>query len=94
MKVAAIALVALGLTAGAATAAERVTDLDYMKASRCKGIAEGMGQADTASLDAFLKEQKKGRQIVLFLLVSFFLFLLKKHCKVKSQNKRQGHGYA
>lgn len=62
MKVAAIALVALGLTAGAATAAERVTDLDYMKANRCKGIAEGVGQADTAGLDAFLKEQKKGRQ--------------------------------
>jgi len=62
MKVAAIALVALGLTAGAATAAERVTDLDYMKASRCKGLAEGVGQADTAGLDAFLKEQKKGRQ--------------------------------
>lgn len=62
MKVTAIALVALGLTAGAAAAAERVSDLDYMKASRCKGIAEGVGQTDTAGLDAFLKEQKKGRQ--------------------------------
>ncbi|HEY8616278.1 hypothetical protein [Phenylobacterium sp.] len=64
MKAAAIALAALGLAAaaGAASAAERATDLDYMKASRCKGIAETIGSVDTAGLDSFLKEQKKGRQ--------------------------------
>jgi hypothetical protein len=61
MKVAAFALAALGLAvAGAATAAERATDLDYMKASRCKGLAEAMG-ADTAGVDAYLKQEGRGR---------------------------------
>jgi len=65
MKTAAIALVAVGLlTAGAASASDRVSDLDYMKASRCKGLATGLG-ADSAGLDAFLKEQGRSRsQIV------------------------------
>ena len=65
MKTAAIALVAVGLlTAGAASASDRVSDLDYMKASRCKGLATGLG-ADSAGLDAFLKEQSRSRsQIV------------------------------
>jgi hypothetical protein len=63
MKAAAIALAALGLfAAGSAGAAERATDLDYLKASRCKGIAEGVGSADAAGLDSYLKEQKRGRQ--------------------------------
>ncbi|WP_374470074.1 hypothetical protein [Phenylobacterium sp.] len=64
MKAVAIAIAALGLAAaaGSAVAAERASDLDYLKASRCKGIAEGVGSVDTAGLDGFLKEQKRGRQ--------------------------------
>jgi hypothetical protein len=65
MKVAAIALAALGFAAaGAATAAERATDLEFMKASRCKGIAQTVGTVDAAGLDSFLKAQKVGRQHV------------------------------
>ena len=61
MKTAAIALVAVGLlSAGAASASDRVSDLDYMKASRCKGLATGLG-ADASGLDAFLKEQSVSR---------------------------------
>jgi hypothetical protein len=64
MKTAAIALAAVGLlAAGAASAADRVSDLDYMKASRCKGIAAGLG-SDSAGLDAFLKAQGRSRQAV------------------------------
>ena len=64
MKFAAIALAAGGLlTAGAAAASDRVTDLDYMKASRCKGLATGLG-ADSAGLDAFLKEQGRSRTLI------------------------------
>ncbi|MCR5881009.1 hypothetical protein [Phenylobacterium sp. J367] len=63
MKVAAIAIAALGLVAaGQAGAAERASDLDYMKANRCKGLAETLGSVDTAGLDTYLKAQKKGRQ--------------------------------
>lgn len=62
MKVAAIALaVASFAAAGSALAADRATDLDYLKASRCKGIAEGVGSTDTAGLDAFLKTNGAGR---------------------------------
>ena len=61
MKVAAIALAALGLAAsGAAAASERFTDVDYIKAGRCRGIAAGM-HADTAPFDAFLKAESRTR---------------------------------
>ncbi len=61
MKITAIALTAVALfTAGAASASERVSDLDYLKASRCKGLATGLG-ADSSGLDAFLKEQSRSR---------------------------------
>ena len=61
MKTAAIALAAAGLlAAGTAAASDRVSDLDYLKASRCKGLATGLG-SDTTGLDAFLKEQGRSR---------------------------------
>src|SRR4051794_34089352 len=60
MKIA-IAIAALSLSAaGAAAAAEHVTDVDYLKASRCRGIAAGLG-ADTVGLDAFLKAESRSR---------------------------------
>lgn len=62
MRFAVIGLAALGfLAAGAASASQRVTDVDYLRASRCKGIATGLGEADTAGLDAFLKAQRRVR---------------------------------
>lgn len=61
MKAAAIAFAAIGFaTAGVAAASERFTDLDYIKASRCRGIAAGM-RADTAPFDAFLKAESRTR---------------------------------
>lgn len=61
MKTAAIAFAAVGLlAAGAASASERVSDVDYMRAARCKGIATSLG-SDTTSLEAFLKEQGLSR---------------------------------
>src|ERR1700739_2562270 len=53
MKTAAILLATLGLTvAGVAAASERLSDVDYLKANRCRGLAAGMGVTDTASLAA------------------------------------------
>jgi hypothetical protein len=53
----------LGLAAaGAAAAAPQATDVDYLKASRCKGIAEGLGTGvDTTRIDAFLKRESAAR---------------------------------
>lgn len=62
MKSAAILLVTLGLlSAGAAGASDKISDLDYLKATRCKGLATGLGSGDTAALDAMLKTQGRSR---------------------------------
>lgn len=62
MQVAAILTVAvLGLTAaGSAFAASQGSDVDYMKANRCKGIAVATG-ADTRALDAYIKKDGLSR---------------------------------
>lgn len=66
MKAAAILLATLSFAAaGAATASDRLTDLDYLKANRCRGLAGGLGIGDTASLDAMLKTQARSRNDVI-----------------------------
>jgi hypothetical protein len=62
MKPAAILLAALSLAAaGVATASDRLSDMDYLKANRCLGIAAGLNAPDTASLNALLKVQGRTR---------------------------------
>ena|SRR5258706_11027184 len=62
MKAAAVLVVTLGLVcAGVASASEHVTDLDYLKANRCKGLAVGLASGDTAGLDALLKSEGRSR---------------------------------
>ena len=61
MRIAPIALSAVAiLIAGSAAAADRATDVDYLRASRCRGIAAGLS-ADTSALDAFLKTEGRSR---------------------------------
>ena len=67
MKTAAIVLAALGITvAGVATAADRLSDIDYLKANRCRGIAAGLGVTDTASLDALIKSEGRTRMEMVY----------------------------
>lgn len=64
MKFAAIAIVAASTlaTTSPAFAAERVSDLDYMRASRCKGLATTLtGVVDTGAIDTFLKSARGSR---------------------------------
>lgn len=62
MKFAAFALVAAALTAGSAVASDRVTDLDFLKANRCKGLATSIsGVVDPATLDSFIKAERGAR---------------------------------
>ena len=62
MRYVAVLLVTLGIaTAGVASASSRVTDVDYLRANRCKGLAEGLGGADTANLEAMLKAEGRSR---------------------------------
>jgi hypothetical protein len=62
MKFTAIALAALSLAtvAGSAGAANRVTDVDFLKANRCKGLAAGLG-GDTAGFASFIKAEEGTR---------------------------------
>ena len=52
--------------AGAAFAGDRFNDVDYLQASRCKGIAAGRGSIDTANVDAVLKAQGPSRTTYIF----------------------------
>lgn len=64
MKTAAILLATLSLgfcAAGAAAAADHLSDVDYLKANRCRGLAEGLGAGDTAGLDSLIKTEGRSR---------------------------------
>lgn len=64
MKIAAVALVAVALTAGsaAAAAASEVTDVDFLKANRCKGLAASIdGVVDADALNQFIKAEVGAR---------------------------------
>ena len=61
MKVSAVLLVMAGVAcAGVASASARISDVDYMKANRCKGLAMSLG-GDTAGLDALIKVEGRTR---------------------------------
>jgi opacity protein-like surface antigen len=62
MKLFAIAITSAGLLAAAGSAAAAVSDVDYLKASRCRGLAEGgLTTVDTAAMDAFIKNEGRTR---------------------------------
>lgn len=63
MRLASLALTATALLiAGSAAAADRATDIDYLRASRCRGIAAGLS-LDAPALDAFLKAEGRTRDL-------------------------------
>ena len=61
MKYAIIAFVAV-FGAGSAMASDRVTDVDFLKANRCKGLATTLpGVVDAQALDSFIKAERGAR---------------------------------
>ena len=62
MRIATVTLAAAAalMAAGSAMAAAQVTDVDFIKASRCRGIATSSA-VDTADLDAWLKAARRSR---------------------------------
>jgi len=58
------ALVLAGL-ASAAQAAPAVTDIQYLQAARCRGLAasEALGKLDTTALDSFLRSEGQSRDL-------------------------------
>jgi len=57
-------VVAVSALAGVAQAAE-ISNLQFLQAARCRGLAasQGLGKLDTASIDAFLKEETGRREL-------------------------------
>jgi hypothetical protein len=67
MKTAAILLATIGLAvAGAAAASDHLTDVDYLKVNRCRGLAEGLGSGDVAGLDALIKTEGRSRVEIIY----------------------------
>lgn len=79
-----IALTVIALTCAVATAASaranHLTDAEYLQAARCSGLAasEALGAMDTASIEAMLKAESRGR----------VGFILDRADKAKSDAKR------
>jgi hypothetical protein len=65
MRAAVVILSSLSLTsaAAAAAAATQVSDFDYLKANRCRGIAAGLG-VDASALNAYVKAQGQSRNAI------------------------------
>lgn len=62
MKYVVIALAITAFSAGSASAGDKVTDVDFLKANRCKGLATSInGVVDTAALDSFIKAERGAR---------------------------------
>jgi hypothetical protein len=63
MRLFILAAAAAATVAAPALAAERLTDPEYLKASRCLGLAQSkaVGEVDTTALEAELKAQSRGR---------------------------------
>jgi hypothetical protein len=62
MKFTAIALAAVGLAtlAGSASAASHATDVDFLRANRCKGLAVGLG-SDATPFASYIKAEEGTR---------------------------------
>lgn len=64
MRVLAGSIIVAALAASVAQAAPaRVSDMQYVQAERCRGLigSKALGETDTAAIDAFLKDQGRGR---------------------------------
>lgn len=67
MKTAAVLLATVGLAvAGSAVASSRLTDVDYLQANRCRGLAESLNAGDPARLDALIKTEATTRVIEIY----------------------------
>jgi hypothetical protein len=62
MKLIAIAFTTAGLFAAAGSASAAASDVEFMKANRCRGLAaSGIMEVDTAAMDAFIKAERGAR---------------------------------
>ncbi|MDB5472636.1 MAG: hypothetical protein JWR84_4196 [Caulobacter sp.] len=60
LLISATLLALVGASAVSAQPADRLSDAQFVKAARCKGLAKGEG-IDTKGVDAVIKANKRGR---------------------------------
>jgi len=65
MKSIIIAAAAVSALSGAAQAASNMTDIQFLQAARCRGLAasEGLGRLDTAAIDQLLRTEGQAREL-------------------------------
>lgn len=62
MRLITTAFAAVCVLTAAGTASAAVSDVEYLKANRCRGLAAAeLANVDVAALDAFLKAEKRSR---------------------------------
>lgn len=62
MKSGIIAMIVATFAAGSAVASGKVTDVDYLRANRCMGLASSIdGVVDAAALNNFIKAERGAR---------------------------------
>jgi hypothetical protein len=61
MRTAAMLIAAAGLAAWGAPASARISDVDYIQASRCHAIAAAAGGANADAFKSYLKTEGRGR---------------------------------
>jgi hypothetical protein len=63
MRIAATVFFAAAAVATSAAASSHLTDVEYLQAARCAGLAasENLGAVDAKSFDALMKAEGKGR---------------------------------
>ena len=62
MKLIVTSLAAVAMLSGATAAAAAATDVEYLRANRCLGLAQsGVVEADSSALEAFVKAEARTR---------------------------------
>jgi DNA-binding transcriptional regulator YdaS (Cro superfamily) len=52
------------LAVSPAAAASQISDVDYLRANRCRGLASGIpGAVDAAAIDSLVKSESRGRSV-------------------------------
>ncbi|MFN3513698.1 MAG: hypothetical protein ACK41C_11665 [Phenylobacterium sp.] len=65
MRMITIAFAAAGFAAVGGSALAAVSDVEYLRANRCRGLAEGqLAQVDVEAMDAFLKAEGRTRSVM------------------------------
>ncbi|PTS81860.1 MULTISPECIES: hypothetical protein [unclassified Caulobacter] len=65
MKTILVSALALAALATGAQAGPKVSDMQYLQAARCRGLAasEALGKLDTVALDSFLRAEGQAREL-------------------------------